>query len=254
MKVGVLGGTSLLQSNLFAHLTERIVETSHGKVIVYTSDAADAPVFIQRHHADATAGASVYHPPHLINFRANVEALHISQVSVIIAVCSVGSLTCTLPPGTLTVPDDYFSVFCPPYSLHDDARSHIVPGFDMNLRTIILSALTEEKIPNVVTGGATYVQLSGPRFETRAEIRFLSSCGDVIGMTGAHEATMAKELNIPYSAMAMIDNMANGLGGEDLTVEEFKANVKKNQTTVERGMRAVIERLQGMNELGDGKQ
>ena len=42
-----------------------------------------------------------------------------------------------------------------------------------------------------VAGGArgvppgTYVQTVGPRFETKAEVRFLKQLGDIVGMTGA---------------------------------------------------------------------
>jgi len=32
--------------------------------------------------------------------------------------------------------------------------------------------------------GGVYLQSMGPRFETKAEIRFMSTVGDVVGMTG----------------------------------------------------------------------
>lgn len=55
---------------------------------------------------------------------------------------------------------------------------------------------------------------SFPSPETKAEIRALARCGDIVGMTGAHEATLASELAVPYAMMCIVDNMANGLADE----------------------------------------
>jgi 5'-methylthioadenosine phosphorylase len=48
-------------------------------------------------------------PPHRIGHRANIAALKELGVSRIVAVNSVGSLTFSLEPGTLLVPDDFVS-------------------------------------------------------------------------------------------------------------------------------------------------
>jgi len=54
------------------------------------------------------------------------------------------------------------------------------------------------------------VQTHGPRFETAAEIRQVAGFADVVGMTCAHEATLCKELALPYALVCVVDNMANG--------------------------------------------
>lgn len=248
-KVAVIGGTSLLASSIFSHLEATAISTPYGTSLVYTNAERDSDIiFIQRHHADGDAGVSVYHPPHLINHRANLHALSQFSPSVVLAVCSVGSLKpTTLPPGSLCLPDDYFAIFCPTFCVHEDARAHIVPAIDSSTRAVLTTALEKEQdppIPGLTTqSGVTYVQTTGPRFETSAESAFLSNCGDIVGMTAANEATAAKELGLKYAVLSMVDNCANGLADNVLTPEEFKESVAKHQVVVERATKICIEKL-----------
>lgn len=241
-KVAVVGGTSLLQSTVFSHLTPTTIETPHGNVILHVDDK-DSLVFLQRHHADADAGADTYRPPHLINHRANFAAILQQRVDAIVAVCSVGSLNKAVPPGTLICPDDYFYLFGPSYSYSDDATAHIVPTIDKDVRSLIIDAVKEASVDTFNPGSAVYVQTVGPRFETPAEVRFLTTVGDIIGMTGSHEATISKELNMKYAILAMVDNMGNGLSEKQLTHDEFKASVKRHQGVVETAIDAIVKRL-----------
>lgn len=239
-KLGILGGTSLFNSSVFSQLQSKTVSTPHGDAILYIDSKI---VFIQRHHADGAAGSKVYRPPHLINHKANLAAMQKEGVDKIVAVCSVGSLSEKIQIGHVIVPDDYFYLFGPPVSYYDDKQAHIVPGFDVKLRENIIEALLAEKILGFQNTNAVYVQVTGPRFETRSEIRFLSSIGDVIGMTAASEATIAKELKIPYAMLAMVDNMGNGLASSRLTKEIFMQNVTIHQGVVERSVAAALEKL-----------
>ena len=55
------------------------------------------------------------------------------------------------------------------------------------------------------------VATEGPRYETPAEIRMLETLGgDLVGMTGAPETFLARELEICYSALCFISNRAAG--------------------------------------------
>lgn len=161
-------------------------------------------------------------------------------MSKILAVCCVGSLNAELSVGTILVPDDYFNLS--PVTIHGDGQGHIVPRISEHVREIIIDAVKAGPFDKVVEHG-TYVQTVGPRFETKAEVRFLSTLGDVIGMTAASEALLSQELGMEYAMLCMIDNCANGLVGETLTETEFKANVARNQTTVEQAVKLVVAKL-----------
>ena len=91
-----------------------------------------------------------------------------------------------------------------------------------------------------------YTQTRGPRFETPAEIRMLAMAGDVVGMTCAHEATLAKEMGLPYAVVCMVDNLANGLGDRAVTYDEFKEGVRRNLETMERVLGAVVAWAEGV--------
>eukprot|EP00742_Colponemidia_sp_Colp-10_P004187 GILJ01004466.1.p1 GENE.GILJ01004466.1~~GILJ01004466.1.p1 ORF type:complete len:676 (+),score=97.68 GILJ01004466.1:275-2029(+) len=156
----------------------------------------------------------------------------------IIAFCSVGSLRSNLVIGSIMIPDDYYDIFGPITFFPDSYDAHIVPGFNEPLRQQICSLLGGAGL-DIVNGGV-YALTTGPRFETKAEIRALARAGDIVGMTGAHEATLAKELSIPYALICFVDNMANGIEADSLTLERFLAGVHDNKATVEKVVELVV--------------
>ncbi len=198
--LGIIGGTSLLYTALPA-LEKKQVDTPFGNAELFVGDVA----LLMRHQRDL--------PPHRINFRATMAALAITGVDRIVAFGSSGSLNHDITPGSLVIPTDYVSLAEIP-SIHDHAVEHVMPelspGLSQELRRIIPAARL----------GGTYVQTRGPRFETPAEIAVLSRFADLVGMTLASEATLARELSIPFAALCTVDNYANGLADGVLTWDE----------------------------------
>ena len=74
-----------------------------------------------------------------------------------------------------------------------------------------------------------YWQTDGPRFETPAEIRMIAAFADVVGMTIASECIVAGELDLAYAAICVIDNLANGLRSDPLSVAEFEDGKAANR-------------------------
>ncbi|GAB9466183.1 Methylthioadenosine phosphorylase [Globisporangium polare] len=238
--LGVIGGSSLFHAKEFsAALEEKTVETEYGGVVVHVGmwkSSNMQVVFIQRHHADPDLQ---YKQPRQINFKAIATALKQLQCDAVIGVYSVGSMNRTLHVGRFVVPEDYFNPFDILHmSHHYDA--HIVPDVTTELREELVKVLDEGKF-NPHDGGV-YVQTAGPRFETKAEVRFFAQFGDLIGMTGANEAELMNELRTPFAMFGLIDNMANGLG-EKLTLEDFKATQKLNAERMERAIVLVLNVL-----------
>ena len=198
--LGVIGGTSLLFSTL-PDLEKKQVDTPFGNAEILMGDI----VLLMRHQQDL--------PPHRINFRANMAALAIAGADRIIAFGSSGSLNHDITPGSLVIPTDYISISRIP-SIHDHAIAHVMPELSPEL-----SQELRRVIPAARLGG-TYVQTRGPRFETVAEIAALSRFADLVGMTLASEATLARELGMPFAAICTVDNYANGIAGGVLTWEE----------------------------------
>lgn len=221
--LGIIGGTSLLFADL-PPLAKTTVATPFGKAEVHTGAFA----LLLRHQHNL--------PPHRINYRACLAALAILGVDTVVAFGSAGSLKPEIPPGSIVIPNDYLSVTDIP-SVHECTIDHIRPELDANLvRTL------GELVPEARMGGV-YAQTRGPRIETVAEVRALARAADVVGMTVASEATLARELGMRFAAICTVDNYANGLGEETLTYEHILETSRANRLRTEEILTTIVERL-----------
>lgn len=186
-------------------------------------------VFLERH------GTEHRIPPHRLNHRANLWALKELGATAILGTASTGSLKKAIRPGSFVVPDDFVAFWTIP-TFHDDAVVHATPGLDPKLRDILVTAGKAARA-SVRTRGV-YVQTSGPRLETPAEVRHFATLGDVVGMTMASEATLANELGLPYAAVCSVDNYCNGIVERPLTFDQIRAT----QATNADALRTILER------------
>jgi 5'-methylthioadenosine phosphorylase len=216
MKVAFISGTSIVRSNLFDGWRDETITTPHGTVAVRTRGDL---VVLNRH------GFGSPRPPHAINHRANISALRAWGATEAVSLNSVGSLRPDLPPGSLVSCHDYVSFA--PATFHDDTLASQAPVVPNRLLPRLLAGFSTPVVMEQV-----YVQMRGPRFETKAEIRVIRSWGDVVGMTMASEADLSQEVGIGYNSLCMVDNFAHGLTDHVLSHQEFEKLVKGNQETV----------------------
>lgn len=231
MKVAFISGTSIVNSELFAAWDARSVGTSFGEV---RYKAKGDLVLINRH------GYGFPLPPHAINYRANIRALADLGYQDIVSLNSVGSLKKELAPGTLVSCSDYVGLQQGPATFFDTELKGGAAGIANNLIPLIAGKLGSEF---GLQTGKVYVQMRGPRFETKAEIRIVQHWGDVIGMTAAHEADLCAEIGLRYNSLAIIDNYANGLEGTQVDFGNFKSLVQANQAKVNRLFGRLLEIL-----------
>lgn len=220
-----------MNSDRFATWDVRKISTPHGDVTYKTKgDFA----LINRH------GYAFPLPPHAINYRANIQALASLGYRDIVSLNSVGSLKKDLPPGTFVSCSDYVGLQQGPATFFDTELRGGAPGIANNL----IPRLREQLAPEfTIHPDKVYVQMRGPRFETKAEIRIVQHWGDVIGMTAAHEADLCTEAGLNYNSLALIDNYANGLEGTAIDFARFKELVKDNQVRVNRLFQRMLEIL-----------
>jgi cytosine/adenosine deaminase-related metal-dependent hydrolase len=158
----------------------------------------------------------------------------------VVAICSVGGLKPSHGVGTLLVCSDFWC----PWDLrrvYEDARAHVMPSLCEPLRRVMLDIVRGAGEHPLPTG--VYANARGPRFETRTEIRLMADYCDVVGMTAAHEASACCEVGLPYAMLAMVDNFANGVGNETLTVDAFHAAQASNLVRLERCVEALLAAL-----------
>ena len=232
-RLALIGGHSILGSDPAAGFVRRSVPTEAGPVVVY--ERGDQ-VLLQRHGFEAyTTAARV---DHASNFAALAEL----GCDRALAIGSVGGLRTELGVGTFLCPDDFIALHLG-LSLSDQHAGERVPGFDPAWRASVLAAWDRVAEPEVIDGGV-YWQAIGPRFETPAEIRLIAAHADVIGMTIASESIIAGELGIPYAAVCVVDNLANGLAAAPLSVGEFEAGKEENRSRLTTAIGAVAAELE----------
>ena len=193
-------------------------------------------VVLQRH---GPAGA--YRLPHLIDHAANLRSLAAAGCDRVLAVCSVGSLDAGLGVGSFVCPHDFVALQLAVTSF-DDARGHAMPGFDRAWREQVLSTWGASGAASLRDGGV-YWQTNGPRFETPAEIGLIAAHADVVGMTMASECIVAGELGLPYAAICVVDNLANGIAAWPLSTVELERDREHNAARLRDALDAVLPEL-----------
>jgi 5'-deoxy-5'-methylthioadenosine phosphorylase len=183
-------------------------------------------------------------PPHEVNYRANLWALHQHGVRQCIGLNAVGAISPGLKPGELAIPDQLIDyTWGRAHTFHRGDNGKVVhidftEPFDPILRSRIAGAA--HAAGHAVCRG-TYAAVQGPRLETAAEIDRLEQDGcTMVGMTAMPEAALARELDIAYAVCAMAVNHAAGRGPDDLDIH---AQLQRYLVAGGAKASAVLERL-----------
>ncbi len=202
--VGVIGGSGVYHLPGLTDLREEAVSTPWGDPsdsLRFGRVGSTEAVFLARH------GRGHRFSPSGINYRANIDALKRVGVTDIIALSACGSFHRELYPGVFVMIDQFVdrtylrqsSFFGTGCVAHVSMAHPIAPL----LRRRLLAAAEAEGIP--CKDGGAYVCMEGPQFSSFAEsIGHQSQGADVIGMTGATEAKLAREAEISYATVAMV--------------------------------------------------
>ena len=216
-------GTGFYDWEALQNQQEKHVQTPYGEAVLFvgevaTPDGSKPLVFLPRHARSHSI------PPHLINYRANIWALHSLGVQKIVAVNAVGSLLREVPPGSIVLVDDFLDfTYGREHTFFEGGEAGVrhtdmTDCYAKDWQRQIKAAAERAGVPIVEDG--VYVCVQGPRFESRAEIRAFARLGGTIsGMTGVPEVTLANELGLQYGSLAMVTNFACGLA-EKVTHEE----------------------------------
>ncbi len=168
--------------------------------------------------------------PHLVDHASNMRGLIEAGCDRVLGIASVGGLRPDLGPGTYVMPDDFIALDVGPVTSLDTHEAHRVARFDEAWRREVVDAL---RAATHVEDGGVYWQVAGPRIETGAEVRLIAQHAHVVGMTVASECIVAGEFGLPYAALCVVDNLANGVTTQALTAEDVRKGQEEHRPELE---------------------
>lgn len=240
--LAIIGGSGLTQLANFEVTHREIVRTPYGEPsgpLTFGRVHGATLMFIARHGHGHTIA------PHEVNYRANVWALREKNATEIVSIASVGGIRADLGPGQIVIPDqliDYTWGRKSTFFENGAPVTHIdfTEPYSPVLRRRLLAAA--RVCGETVRDGGVYAVTQGPRFESAAEINRLEREGaDIVGMTGMPEASLARELDLQYAAIAVVVNHAAGRC--ESAREVSMAGIEKSLGSIMERVRRLIEAM-----------
>jgi 5'-methylthioadenosine phosphorylase len=227
-EIGILGGTGLYEIDGLSEVEEVRPATPFGEpsdAYVLGTLEGRRVAFLSRH------GRGHRFLPGEVNYRANIYGFKALGVERLISVNSVGSLRKEIRPQDLVFADQFIdrsrrrSTF-----FGEGAVAHVSFGRPVcpELARALFEAAGELGVR--AHGAGTYVCIEGPAFSTRAESLLHKSWGaDVVGMTAATEAKLAREAELCFATMNLATDYDVWHEEEaPVTVDMILENLRKN--------------------------
>ncbi len=241
--IGVIGGSGLYEMEGLENLGKQSVRTPFGdpsdQLILGTLHGRRV-IFLPRH------GVGHRILPHEINHKANIWALRSLGVRWLISVTAVGSLREEMPPRDIVVPDqiiDRTGTAARHTFFGNGIAAHVgfADPYCPDLRALILQA-ARPLTPRLHEKG-TLMTMNGPAFSTRAEAHMHRMMGaDLIGMTNAPEARLAREAEISMAAIALVTDYDCWKEDEEpVDVETVIGHMQANSALAKTIVRKTIE-------------
>ncbi len=243
--LGIIGGSGLTQLSNLQAMRREAVRTPYGEpsgAVTLGKLNGREVAFIARHGYGHTI------PPHAVNYRANIWALHSLGVERVVSVASVGGIRADMKPGAIAVPHQIIDYTHGRRQTFFDGPDNPVTHVDFThpycekLRQALQRAAKAAGLPLLADG--VYAATQGPRLESAAEINRLERDGaDMVGMTGMPETGLAREIGLCYATVAVIVNWAAGRGdsAEIVHLESIRAVLTEAIGTVRVLLEALVE-------------
>ena len=176
-----------------------------------------------------------------------VQVLHRLSVRSIVFTNAAGGINLSYSQGALVLISDHINLqgSNPLIGLNDDSVGPRFPdmtdAYSAECRKVAHQVAGELGIP---LSEGVYAAVTGPSFETPAEIRYLRSIGaDLVGMSTVPEVIVANYLGMRVLAISCVTNMAAGILPQKINHEEVLETGRQVRDTLVRFLRALLPRL-----------
>ncbi len=196
----------------------------------------------------AMAGRAHYYEgytPAQVTF--GVRQLRSTGVETMIFTNAAGGINLRYGQGALVLINDHINLqgFNPLVGPNDEALGPRFPdmsdAYSAECRAIAREVAAELKI---TLDEGVYAALSGPSYETPAEIRYLRTIGaDLVGMSTVPEVIVANHMGMRCLAISCVTNMAAGILPQKINHEEVLETGARVRGTLVALLNALIPRL-----------
>lgn len=169
----------------------------------------------------------------------------------ILLTCATGGINRRLRPGDLVLVDDHMNFLGdnPLRGLAGDTFVDLVGMYHGRL----YDRLAGKQDSGLAWHRGVLAAMPGPSYETPAEIRFLEQAGaDVVSMSTAHEAIMARFLGLEIAAIAFVANPAAGIQPDRLKHDDVLACSAQHADRFPVAVRLVAEAWQSLSSGNPG--
>jgi xanthosine phosphorylase len=188
----------------------------HGRLVLGT--LGPTPVAVMQGRAHLYEG---FDPRALAVPPRTMKAL---GVETLLLTNAAGSLRADIGPGRLVALSDHINMMGlnPLVGANDDTIGPRFVGMDLAYDPALRTALQASAATlDIALDEGVYVAVTGPSFETPAEIRAFRTLGaDLVGMSTVPEVIVARHCGLKVVAVSAITNLAEGMGGEALSHEQ----------------------------------
>jgi len=156
--------------------------------------------------------------------RVPVRALQAAGASILVLTNAAGSLRPAVGPGSLMAITDHINMTGVNLLMgpNDDSIGPRFPPLRDAYDPALLSTLRESaRDLGIALAEGVYLAVTGPSFETPAEIRAYRTMGaDAVGMSTVQETILARHCGLRVAAVSVITNLAEGMSDEALSHEQ----------------------------------
>ncbi len=185
------------------------------------------------------------HPLETVTF--GMRVLGRLGVRCVVLTNAAGGINTTFTPGTLMVIDDHINALGanPLMGANDDRfgvrfpdMSHV---YSARLRE---TADAAARASGVALAHGVYIGVTGPSYETPAEIRAFRILGaDAVGMSTVPEAIVARHMGMDVLGLSCIANMAAGILPQPVTALEVLETTERVKGEFAALVEGILERL-----------
>jgi len=252
LSVGVVLGSGLgafaedLSQSVFIRYDEipgfaqATVEGHAGRLVIGTAEGVTVAAMQGRFH--------FYEGYSLEDVTFPIRVLKLVGVRTLILTNAAGSLNTEFTPGSLMIISDHINLMgINPLIGPNDERfgprfPDLTSTYDPELQSIVIE---EAKVLGLDMRRGVYAALSGPSYETPAEIHMVRTLGaDAVGMSTVPEAIVARHMDMKVIGISCITNLAAGVSSRPVDHSQVIATGERVRSEFTELLKRVVKRLQ----------